>query len=410
MIYDFIIIGGGISGLNSALKLSKNNKILLIDDRKYWGGRIFTKQHPHYEEGAARFNDKHILLNNLINKYNLKKEKIIMRHDYLDIHNMEIIKDVDKILDEYFLDLIQKSKKWSSDSLKKISLYEFMNIYNSIEYSNEIVNRFGYYSEIMEMNAYDALNTFKNDFVNVQYYYLSEGLSMLCNKIKNEVENNGGICKNNTNVKNIKKNNINIFEIETNNTNYYCNRVIFAIKGHQLGKFRLLQPIHRYIQSVYNAELLRIYAKYPIRKNGPWFSNIKRLTTNSFLRQIIPIDYSTGLIMISYTDGRDIKVYKDKYGKLLSETIILNIIHKELNKLFNNVPKPIYFKTHYWKVGAHHWKPGYDSDIITGIMLNPLNNVYICGEAFSTKQAWMEGALETSEKVIKLIKNEKNKK
>ena len=72
--------------------------------------------------------------------------------------------------------------------------------------------------------------------------------------------------------------------------------------------------------------------------------------------------------------------------------------------------KPIYFKTHYWKVGAHHWKPGYDSDIITGIMLNPLNNVYICGEAFSTKQAWMEGALETSEKVIKLIKNEKNKK
>ena len=112
MIYDFIIIGGGISGLNSALKLSKNNKIVLIDDRKYWGGRIHTKQQPQYEEGAARFNDKHILLNNLINKYNLKKEKIIMRHDYLDIHNMEIIKDVDKILDEYFLDLIQKSKKW----------------------------------------------------------------------------------------------------------------------------------------------------------------------------------------------------------------------------------------------------------------------------------------------------------
>lgn len=403
MIYDIIIIGGGISGLNSALKLSKNNKILLIDDRKYWGGRIHTKQQPHYEEGAARFNDKHILLNNLINKYNLTKEKIMMRHDYLDIHNMEIIKDVDKRLDEYFIGLIQKSKKWSSDSLKRTTLYEFMNRCNSIEYSNEIVNKFGYYSEIMEMNAYDALNTFKNDFVNVQYYYLSDGLSMLCNKIKNEVENNGGICKNNTTVKNIKKNKMNIFEIETNNTNYYCNQIIFAIKGYQLRKFKLLQPIHRYIQSVYNAELLRIYAKYPIRKNGVWFSNIKRLTTNSFLRQIIPIDYSTGLIMISYTDGRDIQIYKDKYGKLLSETIILNIIHKELNKLFNNVPKPIYFKTHYWKVGAHHWKPGYDSDIITKIMLNPLNNIYICGEAFSTKQAWMEGALETSEKVIKLL-------
>ena len=36
-IFDVIIIGGGIAGINSALKLSKNKKVLLLDERTYWG-------------------------------------------------------------------------------------------------------------------------------------------------------------------------------------------------------------------------------------------------------------------------------------------------------------------------------------------------------------------------------------
>ena len=36
-------------------------------------------------------------------------------------------------------------------------------------------------------------------------------------------------------------------------------------------------------------------------------------------------------------------------------------------------------------------------------MVNPTENVFICGDSFSSHQAWMEGALETSELVIKSI-------
>ena len=64
---------------------------------------------------------------------------------------------------------------------------------------------------------------------------------------------------------------------------------------------------------------------------------------------------------------------------------------------------PIYFKTHYWGVGAHHWKPGYNSTAISKKILNPMKNIYICGESFSQKQAWVEGGLETVHEVIKLI-------
>ena len=70
--------------------------------------------------------------------------------------------------------------------------------------------------------------------------------------------------------------------------------------------------------------LLRIYAKYP-KQNEVWFNNMNTISTNSILRQIIPINYQTGLIMISYTDGTDVKPFLTKYGKLRSEGALKNI-------------------------------------------------------------------------------------
>ena len=94
--YDIIIIGGGIAGLNCAYKLSKselNYKILLLDERKYLGGRILTYYDKdfHYELGAGRFNNKHKNLLKLIKYFNLTKIKINSKTDYIDnIFNLKI--------------------------------------------------------------------------------------------------------------------------------------------------------------------------------------------------------------------------------------------------------------------------------------------------------------------------------
>jgi monoamine oxidase len=405
-IFDVIIVGGGIAGINSALKLSKNKKVLLLDERTYWGGRISTKYQPQYEIGAARFSNKHKLLEKLIKRYNLNKIPLPQVIDYLHDNNgnIEFVSDVNKILDKYFRELMRKSESYSHNKLKSMTLFEFMNMCNDEETSQQIVDMFGYFSEIKMMNAYDALNTFKEDFVNVQYYILKEGLTYLCNLMIQEAKNNGCLCKNNSFVTNVTEQG-ELFQVYTQKDKMYQGtKVVFAIKGGQLKQFEILKPIHKYTDCVHNAELLRIYAKYPSRQNGVWFNNLRRMTTNSFLRQIIPINYEDGLIMISYTDGKDIEAFKDKKDKLLKETKIKEKIHKEINRLFDNkVPQPTYFRSHYWTVGAHHWKPNCDSDKISKKMINPLKNIYICGEAFSQKQAWVEGALETSELVIQKI-------
>jgi monoamine oxidase len=45
--YDYIIIGGGISGLYCALNL---HNCLLLESNDYLGGRILTNKKPHNEK------------------------------------------------------------------------------------------------------------------------------------------------------------------------------------------------------------------------------------------------------------------------------------------------------------------------------------------------------------------------
>ena len=420
MNYDYIIIGGGISGLYCAKRLVdqyKNmKKILLLDERSYYGGRLITNKQPHYEIGAARFNDNHKLLIKLIEKYNLTKIELSSALDFISKINNEVTyyKDANETFQSIMTNIIKNSKKFNKKKLITMSTKQFIDIISQTpELSKKLINIFGYNSEFTKMNAYDSLRSFEHDFISKKFYVLQNGFSELCNNI---VDENKKIVdfKLHHNVVNIKKGD-NIYEISYINTKnnkkgtYVGNKIIIATKSEQLRQFNILKPIFPYLKCLYNAALLRIYAKYPLNKitNKVWFYDLPRITTNSFLRHIIPIDPTSGLIMISYTDGTDTNVFmEDKTRQILKkDEVIKKMIHDELKILFPNynIPQPKYFKTHLWNVGAHHWKPKCDSKQIYNKIKNPLKNIYIVGEAFSQKQAWVEGGLETIEHIIKKL-------
>ena len=52
-VYDYVIIGGGITGLYCARQLVKkygsSKNIALYDDRSYFGGRLLTHYKPQHE-------------------------------------------------------------------------------------------------------------------------------------------------------------------------------------------------------------------------------------------------------------------------------------------------------------------------------------------------------------------------
>ncbi len=87
----------------------------------------------------------------------------------------------------------------------------------------------------------------------------------------------------------------------------------------------------------------------------------------------------------------------------------LQEIKKNIFKIFKiNIQYPLFTKFIYWNNAAGYWKKNKDSDAISKIILHPYKDIplYICGENYADVQAWMESALNTSNKVVnKIIKN-----
>ncbi len=91
--------------------------------------------------------------------------------------------------------------------------------------------------------------------------------------------------------------------------------------------------------------------------------------------------------------------------------ILVRHIQKQLKLLFglNNVPEPIFATYNAWGTsgkgqGDHLWRIGANDQDILERSWKPIQNeqVFICGEAFSDLQAWVEGALRSSERVLQL--------
>ena len=412
MIYDYMIVGGGMAGLYSVQLIHEKYKdasILIVDDRSYWGGRVLTHQNPFYEIGGARFNKNHPLVMSLIKKY--KCHKIPIPNTSIFLHqsdNGDVIPyyDADKTLNSIMKNILEKSKKYSKKSKQQHNLSSWIEFLSgNKELSGKIKDIFGYDSEMSVMNAYDALLSFERDFISKQYYIIQEGYSELCNRIYNKYSSKKNIYfSNNTFIQDIVKKGDCYSLIRDNGEHFDGTHVLCAVKAEHLRQFSIMKNIIKYISSVHSAPLLRVYAKYPLKDGKVWFHDMPKIVTNAIIRQIIPIDEASGLIMISYIDGNDLDPFwKNKEKKVLkNDDMIQKMIERCLKQLFPaiTIPKPTFFKTHLWEIGCHHWKPKYDSSKIGKQIQNPCKNAYVIGEAFSQKQAWVEGALETAKDII----------
>ena len=205
-------------------------------------------------------------------------------------------------------------------------------------------------------------------------------------------------------------------------SNASCNHVVCAMPFIDLVKLKILDPYKYLLNTINNINLTRIFEIYDTNYNNTgkaWFHGIGKIVCNNRIKYIIPINSRNGLIMSSYIDLDNCnywsRIYKN--GKKYLQTII----NKNLNLIFKAydivVPKSKWIKLYRWDMGVACWKKNVDSVYVGEQIINLMPNFYICGENYSQTQAWCEGALETSEKVIcnlscKIKKNKtfKNKK
>lgn len=422
MIYDYLIVGAGISGLNTGVEILKRNPearvIILERNPKRTGGRVYTekfkvgKTEHTFDAGAGRFSNTHKRVLSLISNYSLDSKVMKISKGSVFKKTREYSKslkfeDADSIIRELFkaADAMTKTER---EKLKGMTFKEFAAELFKEETAEFLERGYPYYSEISVINALTAIMAFKNDLnSNKKFYFLSSGLSQVTDCLTRDFRKRGGKLILGYSVKDISKHpETGVFSVIPDNQDISVKRarkVIFTMPKNVLQRLDYLSPLKEQFRSLECAPLYRIYAVYPKDPETGlvWCHDIKRTITDSRIKYIIPINPEAGSIMISYTDGPNADYWRD-----VPDDKLVSRLHRELMKLYSekrNIPEPLTVKKYYWNTGACYYRKGSNPKELQRNMINPLPGIYICGDSFSNHQAWMEGALETSENVVKAI-------
>tara|TARA_Y100001958_G_C21241239_1_gene569057 strand:+ start:783 stop:2357 length:1575 start_codon:yes stop_codon:yes gene_type:complete len=404
--YDICIIGGGISGLYTAYKLiNKGYNIILLEGSSRFGGRIHTYKTKEYlyEMGAGRICETNKYLMKLINELNLNDKLHELSHENKIVLKNKNIKDPQVY--KYLKKIIDGSKMYTKKYLISINFLQLCINILGFEKACDLRSMLAYDSEFNNLNAYACLKMYKNDLlIKNKYYILTCGLEVIIEKI---IEKISPFVKLNQNafVKEISERSLKYTRNEQNHSIHF-KKCISCIPVNDLCKIQSFKDM--YLKDKIKAvPLLRIYAKYPLQNGKVWFHDLPRVITDNYIRFIIPIDPKNGIIMISYTDS----MYAEMWNNMSKNgnKCLYSELHDQIKNILNiNPPKPIFIRSYYWNEGFHNWNPSYDMNKEYNLLCKPFENkeIYLCNESFSKKQGWIEGCLEMSHDILRLMNNE----
>ena len=406
---DYIIVGAGIAGLHAALRISTkypSASILIIEANKSAGGRVDTSDKYHWEKGAGRIHSSHKLVLKYIKNYKLTLIPISNPGEWREA-KAEAVASAQEDIWPSIVKILHASLSTLKPSI--LATHTVKEILTKMSVlGQDLLDRFPYRSEISTMRADLALASLNSEMSSSEFFVVKEGLGTLIAKMCETLRSRGVEFLFSHRLVSVTKDNITVKEGEhLRKKSFTAKRTILAIPSEALKGVSPFQNLP-VLKRISMEPLLRTYAVFP---TPAWFEFIPKTVTNSPLRHIIPINSDKGTIMTSYTDSEDTKHWVDIYNSNGSEAVCREIM-KELRKLFKDIPDPLVFKYYYWKHGCSYWLPGlYDPYELSRRVQQPipltLPNIFVCGESFSMKQAWIEGALEHTEDMLQnyIIRN-----
>jgi hypothetical protein len=398
--YDYIIVGAGLAGLHTGLELQKRDKtskIIILERFNYTGGRVVTYKHNknQWENGAGRIHKHmHLLVMKYMKRYNLTFFPIGGFSAFIESGSGEVRANM---FETTYLPMIQGIlRDCDENTLKTHTLVEVLDLIVGSKKRVEFLREFGYNSEVDTLRADIALEVFEKEMGSGEGFGVcKEGLSSLIAGMVADFKNGGGIIQTGSRVVDLV--------VDQNSVILKDSTKMAATKGVILALHydALLElPAIRgwsLLKRVSMRPLLRVYGVF---KGAP-FKGVPRFVTDSRIRYFIPM--SESVAMISYTDGDYAEKLMDK-----EEVDLRDLIMGELRTLLgkDSLPDPLFFKTHPWKSGCSYWLPG-DYDVkeasVAAHTPFPGKPIWICGESFSLRQAWMEGALEHADSLLRLL-------
>jgi 2-polyprenyl-6-methoxyphenol hydroxylase-like FAD-dependent oxidoreductase len=154
-------------------------------------------------------------------------------------------------------------------------------------------------------------------------------------------------------------------------------------------------------QAIYNhirgQPFLRVYAKFDKKSAAIMREHVHRYTIVSGpLQKIIPMNPEEGVYMVAYSDNASAEMLKGK-----SKQVFCDLLEKSLGIPAGSL-HIIGLKEYYWSIGTHYFTPMARSQRKRFLYeaQNPMAGVFVVGEAFSTYQGWVEGALESVDAIL----------
>jgi hypothetical protein len=408
MIYDIIIIGAGISGLYSAYKLKKkypNTNILILEKSNYIGGRMgnedFYGSKVTIAAGIGRKNkDKYLV--KLLSDFNVKYREYQISHDS-KINNCDT-----NTIKDFIKDLLKENIK------KGYTFEEFIKAKLGKEYKTFI--ECSGYTDYLKGDAYDTLHYY--GFDDLYNHWIGMGINWndLLEKLIDFINKKN--IKLNTCVEHIKYEHIKYEHIKyehikyehikyndhiiikSNNGYYKCKKVIIASTIDTVKKLLPSNKIYNYIKG---QPFMRVYGKFSKNSIEILKKYINKTTiVKKPIQKIIPINPDNGVYMIVYNDNKNALKLKKYTTNTKTNRIIMTKLIKKLLNISEKI-KLISMKQYFWNIGTHYYKPYVNINKLIKEGQRPCKNIFVVGEMISTQQGWVNGALESVEKILHYI-------
>jgi hypothetical protein len=382
--YDFIIIGGGISGLYTSFKLLQKYpfcKLLLIEKNKLGGrtGQIMYEGIPIVTGAGIGRKKKDKLLLKLLDDFKFPIREFDVTHSYKEPK-----------VDLFYYLRNQYRKQPFKGTFKQFAL----SILDQKTYQDFLIT--SGFTDFEHEDVYDTLFLygFEDNIKNwigfsVPWKKLVDSLASFITPKRIQI---------NREVIKVLKYKMDFYQLELHTHEIlYTKKVIFATT---IDTVQRLVPVQKMMyKEIKGQPFLRIYGK---------FSNNNILVKNMTmvkgpLQKILPIDTSKGIYMISYSDNK----YANQLLPYLENT------KENRNYLCRLLEKALYLpknslhldsiKSIFWNIGTHYYKPNHKDESRQEFIFKaqrPLKNMFIVGEMISMNQGWVEGALESVEEVF----------